>query len=286
MSQPARDAVDKEKEMSERDAYQHGVPCWVETLQPDPEGAMKFYGELFGWEFTGPGDMPGDPPGRYFGARLRGRDVAGIGSQPPAYAPPVPAWITHVSVDSADEAAEETRRAGGEVVVDAFDALPVGRMAVLSDPAGAVFCAWEPRMRQGAQLVNEPSAWAMSMLNTPDPEGAKKFYGAVFGWETDTFDMGDGELTMWRVPGYIGGEPEQPVSREVVGVMAPAVGDDVAPHWSVNFWIDDADRAAEKTARLDGSVVEPPHDLPGFREAVLADPQGAVFSVSELRPAG
>jgi uncharacterized protein len=270
--------------MSERDAYQHGVPCWVETLQPEPEGAMRFYGELFGWEFAGPGAMPGAPSGQYFVARLRGADVAGIGSQPPEYAPPDPSWITHVSVDSVDEAAEKTKSAGGEVVVDPFDAFPAGRLAVLTDPAGALFCAWEPQNRNGAQRVNEPSAWAMSTLNTHDAAGAKKFYGAVFGWETDTFEMGEGEMTLWRVPGYVGGKPEQPVSREVVGVMAPAAGDDVAPHWSVNFWIDDADAAADNSTRLGGKVVVAPHDLPGFREAVLADPHGAAFSVSELRP--
>ena len=272
--------------MGERNGYQHGVPCWVETLQPEPEGATKFYGELFGWEFTAPATMPGDPPGHYFVARLRGSDVAGIGSQPPEYAPPVPAWITHVSVDSADEAAEKTSGAGGDVVVDPFDAAPAGRLAVLSDPAGALFCAWEPQIRKGAQIINEPSAWAMSTLNTPDPEGAKRFYGAVFGWETDTFRMGEDEVTLWRVPGYVGGNPGQPVSREVVGVMAPAAGDDASPHWSVNFWVDDADAAADRTARLGGEVAVPPYDLPGFRETVLADPQGAVFSVSELRSAG
>src|SRR3712207_9314953 len=80
----------------------------------------------------------------------------------------------------------------------------------------------------------------MSQLNTPDPEGAKTFYGAVFGWETETFDMGGGEITMWRLPGYVGGEPEQPVSREVIGVMVPMSGDrspeDVQAHWSVDFW--------------------------------------------------
>ena len=272
--------------MSERDAYQHGVPCWVDTLQPDPEAATKFYGELFGWEFTDPGSMPGDPPGRYFVARLRGSDVAGIASQPPGHAPPVPAWITHVSVDSADEAAEKTRSEGGDVVVGPFDALPAGRLAVLTDPAGALFCAWEPRNRRGAGRVNEPSAWSMSALNTRDTDGAKEFYGAVFGWETDSFQMGETEMTLWRVPGYEGGAPGQPVPRDVVGVMVPMAGDDVAPHWSVDFWIDDADGAADRAARLGGKVVVPPHDVPGFREVVLADPQGAVFSVSERRPAG
>ena len=103
---------------------------------------------------------------------------------------------------------------------------------------------------------------------------------------TDTFDMGEGEITLWRVPGYVGGEPEQPVSREVVGVMAPMSGEwfpaDATPHWSVNFWVDDTDAIADRAVQLGGEAVVPPYDAPGFREAVLADPQGAVFSVSKL----
>jgi predicted enzyme related to lactoylglutathione lyase len=277
------DRIGQGGEMSERDPYRHGVPCWVETLQPDPEAATRFYGELFGWSFTDPARMPGDPPGGYFVARLEGQDVAGIGSQPPEYAEPLPAWITHISVDSTDEAAEKARGAGGEVVVDPLDAQPAGRVAVLRDPSDALFCAWEPGTRQGAQRVNEPSAWGMSTLNTPDPDGAKEFYRAVFGWETDTFQMGELEMTLWRVPGYVGGQPGQPVSRDVVGAMVPIAGNGGTPHWAVNFWIDDADGAADNATRLGGEVVVPPHDLPGFREVVLADPQGAVFSLSELR---
>ena len=270
--------------MSERDGYQHGVPCWIDTWRPDPQPAVSFYTELFGWEAED--TMPPGTNGQHYMCRLGGRDVAAIASRPDKAPSTPPAWGTYVWVESAEDAAAKAVDAGGNVVMEPFPSLDGGRIAVVADPAGAALGVWQPGAHKGAQLVNEPGAWAMSMLNTRDPEGAKKFYGAVFGWETDTFDMGEGEITMWRVPGYVGGEPEQPVSREVVGVMAPAVGDDVAPHWSVNFWIDDADGAAEKTARLGGSVVEPPHDLPGFREAVLADPEGADFSVSELRPAG
>jgi predicted enzyme related to lactoylglutathione lyase len=140
----------------------------------------------------------------------------------------------------------------------------------------------------GAQLVNDPGAWTMSQLNTRDPEGAKAFYGAVFSWETDTFDMGEGEITLWRLPGYIGGEPEQPVSREVVGVMVPMSGDrspeDRSAHWSVDFWVEDVDAAADKAAELGGEVEMSPFDTSVGRTAILADPQGAVFSVSKVGP--
>jgi predicted enzyme related to lactoylglutathione lyase len=52
--------------------------------------------------------------------------------------------------------------------------------------------------------------------------------------------------------------------------------------WSVDFWIDDADAPADKATELGGSVVVPPYEVLSFRQAVLADPQGAAFSVSQL----
>jgi uncharacterized protein len=257
--------------MSERDRYEPGVPCWVDSLQPDPRAAMSFYGELFGWEFTGPG------PGDYFVARLRGRDVAGIAPQLDAGGPP--AWNTYVAVDSADDAAGRAADEGGEVLVSPFDVLPAGRMAVLADPDGAPFCAWEARERHGAQLVNEPSAWSMSALNAHDPERAAAFYGALFGWSTESF----GDITMFRLPGYLGGEPEQPVSREVVATMLPAQGD-TQPHWSADFWVADVDAAAARMPELGGEVVQPSYDVPGtpLRQAVLADAAGAVFSATQV----
>jgi uncharacterized protein len=272
--------------MSERERYQAGVPCWVDTAQPDPEAAIGFYGDLFGWEFMGPGPMPGEPPGEYFVARLRGRDVAGVSSQPSHGSPQATTWSTYVSVQSADETAELARSAGGTVLVPPFDALPAGRMAVLRDPAGAVVCVWEPRQRQGAELVNEPRAWAMSLLNTRDPNSSKEFYGATFGWETEPLEIGGTEITLWRLPGYVGGEPRQPVPRDVVGAMAPISGNghagDEQSHWSIDFWVDDADATVAKAAGLGATVVAPPFHTTGFRTAVIADPQGAVFSVSKL----
>jgi len=272
--------------MSERELYPAGVPCWVETLQPDPLTALDFYGRLFGWEFVGPGSMPGDPPGKYFVARVRGRDVAGIGSLLHGSGLPAPTWITHIRVDSADQAAEKAKTAGGSLRGGPIDALPAGRLAVLADPAGALVCVWEARDREGAELVNEPRAWAMSLLHTIDPETSKAFYGAVFGWQPEAFGPPEAQVTLWRLPGYVGGEPQQPVPRDVVSVMTLTGGDGSGgagpSHWSVDFWVDDADATAVHAAELGGKVIVPPHNRPGFRSALLADSQGAVFSVSHL----
>ena len=35
--------------MPDVDTYPAGVPCWVETLQPDLAEAMRFYAGVFGW---------------------------------------------------------------------------------------------------------------------------------------------------------------------------------------------------------------------------------------------
>jgi uncharacterized protein len=276
--------------MSRRDHYPHGVPCFVDTLTSDVAAAKHFYGGLFGWQFAGPGTLPGDPPGEYFVAQLRGHDVAGVGSLPPGGgSPPSAAWNTHVAVRDADASAERAVAAGGAVLVAPFDAVPAGRLAVVADPAGAVICLWEAWARHGAALVNEPSAWAMSLLSTHDPEGARAFYGKMFGWEASPFDAGRGvELWLWRLPGYVGGEPEQPVPRDVIAAMtrsdAASAAEVSPPQWSADFWIADAGAAAATAPSLGGRVVAPPFKVANFRRTILADPHGAVFSASQLLP--
>ena len=124
----------------------------------------------------------------------------------------------------------------------------------------------------------------MSALITDDPEGAKRFYPEVFGWETKSFDMGDAEMVMWTVPGYVGGEPQQPVPRDVVATMLPPDADGEAPpHWGVDFWIADVDAAAAKVdgARRPGAGRALRHPHTGLRQAVVMDPQGATLSLTQ-----
>jgi predicted enzyme related to lactoylglutathione lyase len=287
--------------MLERDEYPAGVPCWVDTAQPDPEAAVRFYSGLFGWEFVD--RMPPDSPGQYFVAQLRGSDVAGVGSQPEGM-PPNPAWNMYVSVDSADEAAAKAGDAGGSVLMEPFDVGTGGRMAVLADPEGAAFCVWEASEWIGAQLVNEHATWNFNELNTRDPGGAQTFYRAMFGWEATTIVTGDGGSTMWRRPGYgdflaerdpelrerMGADHVPEGFEDAVAWLVPMTNgrfpEDTPPHWSTTFAVDDADAVAEQAEKLGGSVLAPPFDAPWVRMTVLSDPQGAVFTASKYVPGG
>jgi predicted enzyme related to lactoylglutathione lyase len=280
--------------MLERDGYLPGVPCWVDTSQPDPEAAVAFYSGLFGWEFEDV--MPLGAGGKYFIARLRGGDVAAVGSQPEG-GPPMAVWNTYVWVESADEAAAKVRAAGGRVLTDPFDVMDAGRMAVFMDPEGAAFCVWQAKEHKGARIVNESGSLNFNGLNTRDAEGAKSFYGSVFGWET--LDIAGGS-EMWRLPGYGDYlERSDPGLRErmaqsgapdgfedVVATLNPIANDqpDVPAHWSVTFAVDDADATAARAAQLGGQVVLPPFDAPWVRMTVITDPQGATFIASKFVP--
>jgi uncharacterized protein len=278
----------------ERDGYIPGVPCWIDTSQPDPEAAAEFYGALFGWELEDV--MPPDAPGQYFMARIRGKDVAGVGSIPEG-APQMAIWNTYVWVDSADETASKVRDAGGSVMMEPFDVMDAGRMAVFADPEGAVFFAWEARANKGSQIVNEHGSNNFNNLNTRDLERAKAFYGAVFGWETLELDRG---AQMWTLPGY-GDHLEEltPGLRKGMEEMGAPNGfedvvagvneirddqPDTPAHWGLTFAVDDADAIAEKATELGGKVIAPPFDAPWVRMTVIADPQGATFVASKFVP--
>jgi predicted enzyme related to lactoylglutathione lyase len=279
--------------MPERDGYIPGVPCWVDTNQPDPEAALPFYSGLFGWEFEDA--MPEGSPGKYFIGRIRGGDVAAVGSSPDG-APPGAAWNTYIWVDSADATTAKAREAGGAVLMEPFDVIDAGRMAVLADPEGAAFCVWQAGTNKGAQVVNEHGTLNFNALATRDVEGAKAFYGALFGWQVLALPAG----LMWTLPGYGDHlEERSPGTRErmaqmgapdgfidVVAALNPvADGDTESPaHWGVTFAVDDADATAAKASELGGEVVAGPLDAPWTRMAVIKDPQGATFIASQFVP--
>lgn len=279
--------------MPDRDGYIPGVPCWVDTNQPDPAAALGFYRELFGWEFE---DVaPAGSGTTYAIGRIRGGDAGAVSSIAPGE-PPVAKWNTYVWVQDADETAARARDAGGTVVAGPFEVPEAGRMAVIVDPEGAAFCIWQCRGHKGAKVVNEHGSVNFNGLATRDPQAAKAFYGTVFGWRTLALPHGE----MWTLPGYgdhleertpglrqqvaqMGG-PEGFI--DVVAALNPIAADDSATpaHWSVTFAVDDAESTAAKSRQLGGQVVSGPFDVPWTRMAVIKDPQGATFIASQFVP--
>jgi uncharacterized protein len=251
--------------MPVRTSYTQGTPNWVDLQTPNQAAAKAFYSGLFGWTYD---DQP-MPDGQVYSMAMLGEHtVAAIAPQPPqmaeAGAPPM--WNTYLAVDSADEAAAKAEAAGGTVAMAPFDVLDAGRMAFVMDPSGAPVALWQADKHIGATLVNEPGTINWNELITADPAAAA-FYHDVVGLTTSTMDMGAGEYTLFESEG------------QMVGGTTPPQMPGVPSHWHVYFGVADADATAAKAGELGGSVLVPQFDTPVGRMAVIADPQGAVFSI-------
>jgi uncharacterized protein len=264
--------------------YPPGVTCWIDTDQPDLDAAIEFYGGLFGWTFEEA--RPPGPVDRYVVARLDGRDVAALATSTDGYA----TWNTYVAVDDVDAVAEVFGKHGGRVLTAPWD-LPGGRGAAVTDPEGVLVRLWQPDRRPGVQATNEPGAWNFSDLHTSDPAAAADFYSRTFGWRV--VDQGWG--TAIQVPGY-GDHLEATVDpdirnrqssapdgfEDVIGGMAPLQPSE-DPHWHVTFTVADRDAAAAHVERLGGTVLTTAED-DWTRSALLRDPQGAAFTLSQFAP--
>jgi hypothetical protein len=285
--------------MLDRDTYPAGVPCWIDLVQPDFDRLTAFYGGLFDWTFEI--RTPPEAPLRYAYASIDGRTVAGVGGGPAADREPS-GWTSYVCVESVDDTAAAVRANGGQVLAPPVDIPRSGRVALCADPGGAPIGLWQPAELLGAQVVNAPGSWNFSSLHTADPEGAKAFYGEVFGWACDPLVLGpDQTAWLWRMPGYgdflAARDPELRERMETnqapdgfadaVAWMVPTVPgptESGASRWTVTFAVADADAAFERATKLGATGVTPLFDTPYTREGVVRDPQGAELTLSEYRP--
>lgn len=267
--------------MANERTYPTGVPCWVDTEQPDPEAAQHFYAALFGWTFTDA------VPGAYSIATLDGKDVAAVGAGEGSAE-----WNTYVAVEDADATATAVRTAGGNVEVAPVDAGPGGRLAGCVDPRGARFRLWQPRRRLGAQLVNAPGSWNFSDLHTADASAATQFYAPLFGWEFDDL----GFATLIRRPGYgdhLAATVDPGIRERQQAVSAPpgfadgiawlAPSSDAVDRWHVSFTVASRDDSVATAERL-GAVVVSSEDTEWTKAAVIRDPQGAELTLSQFTP--
>jgi predicted enzyme related to lactoylglutathione lyase len=104
-------------------------------------------------------------------------------------------------------------------------------------------------------------------LGTTDVDGAKAFYGGLFGWQIEDLTSSQGAYTMCRLEG-----------RDVAGIHQHAPDDGTG--WDSSISVEDADRATARARELGATVLKEPVDMPGAgRKAVLRDPSGAVVSL-------
>ncbi|MGO9445475.1 MAG: VOC family protein [Thiobacillaceae bacterium] len=108
-------------------------------------------------------------------------------------------------------------------------------------------------------------------LVTPDLDAAKQFYGGLFGWTFREIQAGKTEYAEASLDG-----------RPIAGLIQRNVpaGERRQPAWLSFLAVRDVDAAKQIAVQQGAKVLLEPHSIPDRgREAVFADPQGAVFAV-------
>lgn len=255
------------------ESYAAGTPSWVDLMTTDQDSAIDFYCDLFGWQAM----KSGEDMGNYAMCMNGDQPVAGIGPIPDGSPTPA-AWTTYISVDDADAVAAAAADAGGQVIAPVMtvegEGQKAGRMAIIADPAGGVFGIWEPHDHKGSGLANEPGSFTWNELLSRDPQASRDFLGTLFGYEWEAME---GVEQMEYYTAKVGG-------RNVLGTMVvpPAIPAEVPSYWNTYFAVADTDDTVARAVASGGSVLAPAFDSPFGRMAVLADPQGASFSVVTL----
>jgi uncharacterized protein len=256
------------------ESYAPGTFCWADLGTPDAGAAKRFYTALFGWTAE---DRPMGPGAFYTMLTHQGRAVAALYPQDAASGGGAPHWLNYISVESASDTARRTRGLGGTVVVEPFDVLDVGRMALVQDPTGAVLALWQPRQHTGAGLIGETGAMCWNELATSDTGRAESFYAGLFGWTAAARDVGGVRYTTFARDG------------EPCGGMLPVdpAWGSVPPHWLVYFAVSDCDGQVALVQSLGGTVLISPTNVPeAGRFAIVADPQGAAFAMFQRKTEG
>jgi predicted enzyme related to lactoylglutathione lyase len=251
-------------------SHKPGTFSWIELATTDADAAKRFYGGVFGWKFE---DMPSGPDMVYTFASVAGGPVGALYKMGKDMKGVPTHWASYITVENADDSAKKITAAGGKLVKAPFDVMDVGRMAVVEDPAGAVFCIWEAKKHHGASVKLESGALCWNECLTTNIDKAAKFYATVFGWKPTPVEMGAGPAyTLMKLAG---------TDENAGGMMAtPPDMRGVPSHWLAYIGTGDVDASAKKVTELGGKILVPPMDIPNVgRFAVAQDPIGAGFAL-------
>ncbi|MEL7315743.1 MAG: VOC family protein, partial [Cyanobacteria bacterium J06559_3] len=110
--------------------------------------------------------------------------------------------------------------------------------------------------------------FSWSELITSDVEGARAFYGQLFGWTLKDGPVAGMPYTVIEVDG------------EDIGGMAPPPPNqaNMPPTWGIYITVEDVDAIAAKAKALGGEVLLPPMSVESVGKfSLIKDPQGATF---------
>jgi predicted enzyme related to lactoylglutathione lyase len=255
----------------------HGQFCWAELVARDMPVAVEFYTKILGWTLTDLNENADDcVPHVQF--EHDGQPVAGLIKLPDdlltSGLPGV--WNTYVCVDDLNDTLKKVIQFGGEITCPVTDAGEHGLVAFIKDPTGGVTGLWQRGSHGGASLHGDVNTVCWNELASRDAYAAKEFYGKLFDWTFEDNPMSESPYFIVKLSN----------GEQIAGIMQMTEEwGEMPSHWTLYFNVDAVDVVAAHVQQLNGRMLVAPFDTPVGRLAVLADNQGAVFSVIRLAEA-
>lgn len=241
-----------------------GKPVWFEIVTADPEASKRFYGEVIGWKTS---EMPmGDESYTMFQAGSHQPQCGIAGWKPEGHG----YWAGYLEAGDIDAAIGRVKANGGTVLGDVITAPGVGKMAPVKDPQGAAFFLFEGERSDTSGYDSKPGKFHWFELMVPDIDAVLPFYKAVFGYEVQSMDMGNGIYHVFNSGGESRGG----------GMSMPKGDHNIPPHWLPYVHVDDIDAAYGRAQKLGAQTYMAPFDVPDIgRMAIVGDPQGATIGI-------
>lgn len=243
-----------------------GAVVWMDLLTDDVPAAVRFYHEVFGWDFATSGD------GEYAYATLAGQPLASIVAYDEDLGDAKGLWIPSLSIPDVDRAMVVVKGARGTVLEPPEDLAGRGRYLLVEDPTGAVVMLL--RAAGGdPQRSGRVNGWHWNELWTDDPHAARVFYEKVIGYRT--VSVKDARGSQYEIMG----RDQQPYAS-LVEIPLP----DVAPNWLSYLLVEDVSSTVRAVLDAGGAVLVAPQK-DGFNEdvAIIADPTGGVVALQQKR---
>lgn len=259
--------------------YRNGSPAWMDLSTPDMDGTMRFYSDLFGWQFVDQGPDFGHYHFILSGSSVLGGLMSSVGMTCPSGGPIPTEWGVYLSVADLDEACAAAEKEGGHVVVSAMAVGDMGRMAMVIDAGGGVVGMWEPHSFAGFELPCTPGTQVWFEGMSLDFDAALTFYRNVFDWDVHWSSGGPDEDVRqdqrWRYVTHGAEETAEAGLGDARGVFA----DGEQSRWRIYLGTSNFDSNLRRIPELGGHVLDGPVDSPFGPLATIRDPQGGQFQL-------
>ncbi len=240
-----------------------GKFVWIDLVTENTQDAAIFYQGLFGWRVK---PAPGDKT--YLVISLDGQPIGGMtaakkqdGKAPESW------WLLTLSVADVDQSVAVVKQNGGKLLEGPIDDAGRGRMALVSDPAGAPLLLLRA---VGGDPVEKEAAlgtWFWTDLFTRDAKAAASFYKSLAGFEKKQLDAGEGHRYL------VFKQNDKPRAG-----LVELQWDDLEDNWMPYVKVKDVKSTISKARELGGNLILETEDV-----AILVDPTGAVFGVQAQR---